>query len=118
MKLKQVLSVVILSVSLAGLAQSAGGPMNEDLSSISIPTQKAIDAGKAGDLQLLIKEAEESLSMAKGKTDSASQQRIVGKLKRAISRAQAGNLAEAVQDLELSMTDMKKAPPPKFGGGS
>lgn len=118
MKLKSAVSAIIMSAALSGVAYSAGGPMNEDLSALAVPTQKAIEAGKAGNKETLLKEAGDALAQAKQKTDSASQQRIVRRLKMAIAKAEQGNVAEATQDLEEGITDMKKAPPPKFGGGS
>ena len=58
------------------------------------------------------------LKETRSKLDSAAQQRITGKLKRAVEAGKSGDLAGATQLVEESMRDMKKAGAPKFGGGS
>ena len=68
----KLLSVVILSVAMSGHVFAAGGPMNEDLTSLAVPAQNAIDAGKAGNAAVFQTEAETALTEAKGKTDSAA----------------------------------------------
>ena len=118
MKLPIALSALILSSALTGGSYAAGGPMNEDLTALTVPAQKAVDAGKAGNAAVFLTEAEATLEETRSKLDSAAQQRIVGKLKRAVSAGKSGDLAGATQLVEESMRDMKKAGPPKFGGGS
>ncbi|TSA04243.1 MAG: hypothetical protein D4R76_03115 [Methylococcus sp.] len=118
MKLPIALSALILSVAFSGVTLAAGGPMNEDLTSLAIPAQKAIDAGKAGNAAVFQTEAEAALTEARSKLDSAAQQRITGKLKRAVEAAKSGDLPAATQLVEESMRDMKKSGGPKFGGGS
>jgi hypothetical protein len=118
MKLRITLSALILSVTITGVSFAAGGPMNEDLTSLAVPAQKALDAGKAGDTAGFQTEAEAALTQARTMLDSAAQQRICGKLKRAIDTSKSGDLAGATQMVEESMRDMKKAGAPKFGGGS
>ena len=118
MKLPIALSALILSVAFSGVTLAAGGPMNEDLTSLAIPAQKAIDAGKAGNAAVFQTEAEAALTEARSKLDSAAQQRITGKLKRAVETAKSGDLPAATQLVEESMRDMKKSGGPKFGGGS
>ena len=118
MKLPIALSAFILSVAFNGVTLAAGGPMNEDLSSLAIPAQKAVDAGKAGNAAVFQTEAEAALTEARAKLDSAAQQRITGKLKRALEASKSGDLAGATQMVEESMRDMKKSGGPKFGGGS
>lgn len=113
-----ILSAVILSVAMSGLVYAAGGPMNEDLTSLAVPAQKAIDAGKAGNAAGFQAEAELALKEAKDKTDSAAQQRVAGKLKRAVEAGKSGDLASGIQLVEDSMRDMKKSGAPKFGGGN
>ena len=112
------LAIAILSVALSGNSLAAGGPMNEDLTSLAIPAQRAVEAGKAGNAAVFQAEAETALQEAKGKTDSAAQQRVAGKLKRAIEAGKNGDLATGIQLVEESMRDMKKAGAPKFGGGN
>jgi hypothetical protein len=118
MKLPITLSALILSATLTGVGFAAGGPMNEDLTSLALPAQKAVDAGKAGNAAVFQAEAEATLAEARTKLDSAAQQRISGKLKRAIDAGKSGDLSNATQLVEESMRDMKKAGAPKFGGGS
>ncbi len=118
MKLPIALSAFILSVAFNGVTLAAGGPMNEDLSSLAIPAQKAVEAGKAGNAAVFQTEAEAALAEARAKLDSAAQQRITGKLKRALEASKSGDLAGATQMVEESMRDMKKSGGPKFGGGS
>ncbi len=118
MKLTMTLSALILSVAFTSVSLAAGGPMNEDLSSLAIPAQKAVDAGKAGNAAVFQTEAEAALAEARAKLDSAAQQRITGKLKRAVEAAKTGDLPAATQLVEESMRDMKKSGGPKFGGGS
>lgn len=113
-----VLTALILSVAISGHVFAAGGPMNEDLTSLAVPAQKAIDAGKAGNTAVFQTEAETALKDAKSKTDSAAQQRVAGKLKRAVEAGKAGDLATGTQLIEESMRDMKKSGAPKFGGGN
>ena len=118
MKLPITLSALILSATLSGASFAAGGPMNEDLTSLAMPAQKAVDAGKEGNAAAFQTQAEDTLSQARAKPDSAAQQRITGKLKRAVELGKSGDLAGATQLVEESMRDMKKAGAPKFGGGS
>ena len=118
MKLPITLSALILSATLTGVGFAAGGPMNEDLTSLALPAQKAVDAGKAGNAAVFQAEAEATLAEGRTKLDSAAQQRISGKLKRAIDAGKSGDLSAATQLVEESMRDMKKAGAPKFGGGS
>lgn len=118
MKLNTVLSILLIWASLTGVGYAAGGPMNQDLTSLSASAQKAVDAGKRGDAAAFVKEADEALTQAKAQSSSSGQQRIVGKLKKAVAAGTAGNLPEGVQAVEEAMTDMKKAESPRFGGGS
>jgi hypothetical protein len=118
MKPRTVLWILLLSASLTGVGYAAGGPMNQDLTSISIAAQKAVDAGKRGDAETFVKEAEDALAQAKAQTSSSAQQRIVGKLKTAVAEGKAGRLTEGTQAVEEAMSDMKKAESPRFGGGS
>lgn len=113
-----VLWILLLSASLTGVGYTAGGPMNQDLTPLSVTAQKAVDAGKRGDAEAFVKEAEDVLAQAKGLAGSAAQQRIVGKLKSAVAQGKAGKLPEATQAMEDAMTDMNKAAPPRFGGGN
>lgn len=117
MKPNTVLRVLLMWASLTGVGYAAGGPMNQDLSSLSVSAQKAVDAGKSGDGAAFVKEAEDALIQAKAQANSSAQQRIVGKLKAAIAAGTAGKLPEGVQAVEEAMTDMKKAESPRFGGG-
>jgi hypothetical protein len=118
MKPRTVLWVLLLSAALTGVGHTAGEPMNQDLSVLSVTAQKAVDAGKRGDAEAFVKEAEDVLAQAKTQAGSSSQQRIVGKLKTAVAEGKAGKLAEGTQAMEEAMTDMKKAGAPRFGGGS
>jgi hypothetical protein len=118
MKSKFALTAAIISVAMSGNALAAGGPMNEDLTSLAAPAQKAVDAGKAGNAAVFQTEAEAALKEARGKTDSAAQQRVAGKLKRAVEAGKNGDLATGTQLVEESMRDMKKAGAPQFGGGN
>lgn len=118
MKPTAIFSAVLLSAALSGPVLSAGGPMNEDLTSLAVPAQKAIDAAKAGNTEVFLSEAESALQEARGKTDSAAQQRVAGKLKRAVEAGKSGDLAAGIQLVEESMRDMKKSGAPKFGGGT
>lgn len=109
---------MLLCVTLTGVSLAAGGPMNEDLTVLNESAQKAISSGKAGDTAAFEKDAEQALQEARSRTDSAAQQRIVGKLKRALNTSKAGKLAEAVEIVQEATDDMKKTGAPKFGGGS
>ncbi|MEY2696273.1 MAG: hypothetical protein RL333_411 [Pseudomonadota bacterium] len=112
------LAVAVASLAISGSTLAAGGPMNEDLTSLAIPAQKAIEAGKAGNAAVFQAEAETALKEAKAKTDSAAQQRVAGKLKRAVEAGKNGDLTSGTQLIEESMRDMKKAGAPQFGGGN
>lgn len=118
MKPRIALCMFFLSAFFTGTGFAAGGPMNQDLSVLTASAQKAVDAGKRGDTEAFVKEAEDVLAQAKAQTDSAAQQRIVRKLKSAVAEAKAGRLPEATQAVEEAITDMKKAGPPRFGGGT
>jgi hypothetical protein len=118
MKSNFALTAAILSVALSGNTFAAGGPMNEDLTSLAVPAQKAVEAGKAGNAAVFQAETETALKEAKSKTDSAAQQRVAGKLKRALEAGKNGDLATGTQLVEESMRDMKKAGAPQFGGGN
>lgn len=118
MNSKFALAIATFSVALSGHAFAAGGPMNEDLTSLAVPAQKAVEAGKAGNAAVFQAEAETALKEAKSKTDSAAQQRVAGKLKRAVEAGKNGDLATGTQLVEESMRDMKKAGAPQFGGGN
>ena len=118
MKPRIALCICSLSALLTGVGHAAGGPMNQDLSPLTASAQKAVDAGKRGDAEAFVKEAEDALTQAKTQTDSAAQQRIVRKLKSAVAAGKAGKLTEATQAVEEAMTDMKTSGPPRFGGGS
>lgn len=118
MKLRTVLWTLLMSASLTGVVHAAGEPMNQDLSVLSATAQKAVEAGKRGDAEAFVKEAEEALAQAKGQAGSSAQQRIVGKLKTGVAEGKAGNLAEGTLAVEEAMSDMKKAGAPRFGGGT
>lgn len=118
MKPRIALCIFLLSAFFTAAGHAAGGPMNQDLTSISVAAQKAVDAGKRGDAETFVKEADEALAQAKAQAGSAAQQRVVGKLKAGVAAGKAGNLSEGVKAVEEAMTDMKKAEPPRFGGGS
>lgn len=118
MKPNTVSWILLMWASLTGVGHAAGGPMNQDLTSISVAAQKAVDAGKRGDGAVFVKEAEDALVQAKAQASSSAQQRIVGKLKAAVAAGAAGKLPEGVQAVEEAMTDMKKSESPRFGGGS
>ncbi|WP_139559477.1 small metal-binding protein SmbP [Methylotetracoccus oryzae] len=118
MKTLVTLWVFFLLAFLSGVANAAGGPMNQDLTPLTATAQKALDAGKRGDAEAFVKEAEAALFQAKSQTDSAAQQRIVRKLKTAVSEGKAGKLLEGTQAVEEAMSDMKASGPPRFGGGS
>jgi hypothetical protein len=92
--------------------------MNQDLTPLTATAQRAVEAGKRGDAEAFVKEAEAALLQAKTQTDSAAQQRIVRKLKTAVSEGKAGKLPEGTLAVEEAMTDMKASGPPRFGGGS
>ena len=110
--------IFFLLAFLSGVANAAGGPMNQDLTPLTATAQKAVEAGKRGDAEAFVKEAEDALFQAKTQTDSAAQQRIVRKLKTAVSEGKAGKLVEGTQAVEEAMSDMKASGPPRFGGGS
>ena len=93
MKARTVSWISLLSASLTGVGHAAGGPLTQDLSPLSVAAQKTVDAASA-------------------------QQRIVGKLKAAVAAGKAGTLSQGTQAVDEAMTDMKKAEPPRFGGGS
>lgn len=97
---------------------SAGGPMNEDLTTLIPMAQKAVDAGKQGDTETFIKEATETLNEAQGHPISASQQRVVTKMKKAVRRGNSGKVAEGAKLVEEAMANMGKSEGPSFGGGS
>jgi hypothetical protein len=121
MKLRIMVSGLLLSFCVIGLAHAAGGPLNEDLTPLLPVAQKAVDAGKQGNAEAFVREAEEALKQAKARDEqrtSAALQRIVGKLKKAVSEGNAGRLAEGTQLVEEAMSDMKKSGSPHFGGGS
>lgn len=118
MKLKMTMWAAVLSVLVTGVGHTAGGPMNEDLTPLTAGAQKTVEAGKRGDAEAFLTEAKSLLAQAKEQAPSAAQQRIVGKLKIAVAEGKDGKLAEGVQAVEEAMTDMKKAGPPRFGGGS
>lgn len=118
MKYTHLLAAAVASLALSGSVIAAGGPMNQDLTSLAGPAQKTVEAGKSGNAALFQTEAEALLNLAKGQTDSAAQQRITGKLKRAVEAGKQGDLAGATQLVEESMRDMKKSGPPQFGGGN
>jgi len=118
MKLKIAFWVAVLSALLTGVGHTAGGPMNEDLTPLTAPAQKVVEAGKRGDGEAFLTEARDLLAKAKEFAPSAAQQRIVGKLKIAVAEGKDGKLPEGVQAVEEAMTDMKKSGPPKFGGGT
>jgi hypothetical protein len=113
-----VLWVAALSALLSGAAHSAGGPMNEDLTPLLASAQVTVEAGKRGDAEAFLKNAQELLAKAKEHAPSAAQQRIVGKLKIAVAEGKDGRLPEGTAAVEVAMTDMKKSGPPQFGGGS
>lgn len=117
MKYTHTLAAAVVSFAVSGGVLAAGGPMNEDLTVLAAPAQKTVEAGKSGNAALFQSEAEALLNQARGQVDSAAQQRITGKLKRAVEAGKQGDLAGATQLVEESMRDMKKAGSPKFGGG-
>lgn len=108
----------LLSLCLTGVGHSAGGPMYEDLTGLAGDAQKAVDAGKRGDAEEFVKDAEAVLREAREHPDSAARQRIIRRLKKAIGAGQAGDLAIGTEAIEEAMTDMTKTGAPKFGGGS
>ena len=118
MKSKLAICASLFAITLSGSAFAAGGPMYEDLTTLAAPSQRAVEAGKAGNAAVFQTEAEAALQEAKSKTDSAAQQRVSGKLKRAVAAGKSGDLATGIQLIEEAMGDMKKSGAPKFGGGS
>jgi hypothetical protein len=109
---------LVLFACLSSGVHAAGGPMNEDLTPLAVPAQKALDASKAGNAEAFTAETQQALEAAKTKNNSAAQQRIIGKLKRAAAMGKEGKLNEGAALVEEAMSDMKKSGPPKFGGGA
>ena len=118
LKLNKIIWATMLSFVLTGVGHTAGGPMNQDLTPLAASAEKAVEAGKSGQGEAFVAEAESLLAKAKEFAPSAAQQRIVGKLKKAVSQGKEGKLAEGVAAVEEAMTDMKKSGPPRFGGGA
>ncbi len=121
MTLKNILTAMLLALFSLGLAHAAGGPMNEDLSQILTLSQKAQAAGKDGNAEAFVQNAEAALKQAKEQVEqrsSVSLERIIPRLKTAVREGKAGNLPQGMEAVASAMTDMGKKAPPKFGGGS
>lgn len=118
--MKKLISIfmVLLLAGFSQLASAAGGPLNEDLTILEPIAKRAIEAGKQGDAQAFLKETNELLTETQSQPDSAKQQRILTRVKKAIRRGESGKLNEGVQAIEEAMVHMEKSDDPKFGGGS
>jgi Small metal-binding protein len=112
------LLAAMLFAAFSSAGYTAGGPMNQDLTTLSPGAEKAVAAGKAGDAAAFVKESEAVLAQAKEFAASAASQRIVKHMKNAVIHGQGGKLTEGVAEVEEAMTDMKMGGVPKFGGGS
>ncbi len=109
---------VLILACFSQLGYSAGGPMNEDLTTLIPMAQKAVDAGKQGDKDTFIKEVSETISAAQTHPISASQQRVLTKMRKALKRGNSGKLDDGTKLVEEAMTNMGKKDGPSFGGGS
>lgn len=109
-------AILLLAFSQAGF--SAGGPMNEDLSTLLPGAQKAVEAGKKGDSSGFTQEVKALFEEAKGHPVSAKQQRILSNMRTALAKSKAGNLEDATKMVESAISNMTQSAPPKFGGGS
>ncbi|MGR9088036.1 MAG: small metal-binding protein SmbP [Gammaproteobacteria bacterium] len=119
--MKKLISMLVL-VLLAGVSQlsyAAGGPLDEDLSTLEPVAKKAIEAGNQGDAQTFLNETNELYRQTQGHPDSASRQRIITKLRKALKHGESGNLKEAVKAVEDALPNMKhNTDGLKFGGGT
>lgn len=122
MKIQNILIVLLLSALSSEAVLSAGSPMNEDFSKLLAASQKAIDAGKAGDSAAFTADTEEAFKLAKEQSTTASSpaiQRIASKLRAARDDARSGKIAEGTAAIEEAIAAMKEGPKAlKFGGGS
>ncbi|WP_404358575.1 small metal-binding protein SmbP [Methylotuvimicrobium sp. KM1] len=118
MKKMITLLATLILVCFSQMGYSAGGPMNEDLTPLIPMAQKAVDAGKQGDVDNFIKEATETYNATETHPMSASQQRVLTRMRKSLKRANSGKLDEAVKLVEDAMTHMGKSDGPSFGGGS
>ena len=123
MNFKNVFAALLLALFfVAGGAQAAGSPMNEDFTQLVAASQKAIATGKLGNAEAFAADAEAAFKLAKEKNTTANSpamQRIAGKLKTAMNEAKAGKIPEGTAALEDALANMKQgSTPAKFGGGS
>ena len=104
-KINLFLTMLLLACfSLTGYA--AGGPLEEDFSKVAPIAQRAIDAGKQGDADTFLKEANEALAETQSQPDSARRQRILTKIKKSIKQGEAGRLTEAVKSVEAALPNL------------
>jgi hypothetical protein len=122
LKNQNTLLALLLAAFSIGAAQGAGSPMHEDFTALLAISQKAVDAGKAGDAAAFTADAEEAFKLAKEQSTTASSpaiQRIASKLRAARDDARTGKIAEGTAAIEEAMAAMKEPPKAqKFGGGS
>jgi len=116
-KMITLLAVLILAC-FSQMGYSAGGPMSEDLTPLIPMAQQAVDAGKQGDVDAFIKAATETYDETQNYPMSASQQRILTRMRKAVKRGNSGKLEQGIKLVENAMTNMIKKDEISFGGGS
>ncbi len=109
MKTRYFLLAILMSlVSLQ--AHSAGSPLNESFTNLIALSNQAIEIGKKGDKDGFIENINVTLEALKEQNDKGSSirlQRANTKLKDAKKAAKAGNLPEAIADVEQAIVDMQ-----------
>lgn len=118
---KNLFAALLLAFFSVGAAHAAGAPMNEDLAQILALSEKAVTAGKEGNVEAFNQATDAALQQAKKQIEqrsSPSLERIVPKLKTAAREGKAGNLAAGTEAIQAAIPLMGKKEAPKFGGGS
>jgi hypothetical protein len=120
MNFKNILAVLLLSLSASGVVLAAGSPINEDYTTLIALGDKMLAASKASDASTFATVATEASDVAKeqgNKGNSPRLQRISTKIKQAKKSVKAGDFLQATTLVEEALVEMKKTnAPPQWGG--
>ncbi len=109
MKITYFLLAMLLSL-ISLQVHSAGSPLNESFTNLIALSNQAIEIGNKGDKEGFIASIDTTLESLKEQNDKGSSirlQRANTKLKDAKKAAKAGNLPEAIADVEQAIVDMQ-----------
>ena len=120
MSLKRIFIVLLLFLSSLSVVQAGGEPVNEDLSLLSLLSEKMIEWGKQGDSEGFMELVNLALNItADNRNNSIILPRVSAKFRVAKYAIKAGNITEGIHAVEQAQVIlMMKKKVLRWDGGS